>query len=362
LAGQSCTTVSIGLLCRRTGGLVSNLSSTGRLASNGIQRWSNVGLQTGKRTSLLAPHSAPMLTRLSLSPLLARSSAYQLTIGTTLRPQTRLFSSSQAGCQTTSLISALPRFKDNSTGWLGAGLGAAGTAVLFAAGMTAVTSKGQDDGFASIVRERLFYTYGTVAAGLGITAASAASFWRSGIAFRMAPIPFALMSIGASLTSMIALQMTPHENTALRTALFTTFTAAQGLALCPLFTLGGPLLMQAAAATAAVVGSLSVVAASAPSESFLSWSGPLSLGLGIVFACSLGSLFFPGSRPLHNVLMYGGLAVFGGFTLVDTQRVIVAARRSYEFDPIQHSLGIYMNFLQIFFRMAILLSDSKKKK
>lgn len=304
-----------------------------------------------------------MLTRLAQSPLLSRSTGSPLVLGTALRSQTRMFSSSQPGFQTTSLIAALPRFKENTTGWLGAGLGAAGLAVLFAAGMTAVTSPGtRDDSFGSITRARLFYTYGTVAAGLGITAVSAAAFWRSGIAYRMAPLPFALLSIGASIASMIALRSTTEQDSmALRTALFTIFTGAQGLALCPLFSLGGPLLMQAAAGTAAVVGSLSLVAASAPSESFLSWAGPLSLGLGLVFASSLGSLFFPGSALLHNIVMYGGLAVFGGFTLVDTQRVVADARRAYTFDPIQHSLGIYMNFLNIFIRIAVLL-DSKKKK
>ncbi len=39
--------------------------------------------------------------------------------------------------------------------------------------------------------------------------------------------------------------------------------------------------------TAGVVGGLSTVAATAPSEKFLNIAGPLSIGLGVVFASSV---------------------------------------------------------------------------
>ena len=40
--------------------------------------------------------------------------------------------------------------------------------------------------------------------------------------------------------------------------------------------------------TAGVVGGLTLTAACAPSERFLHWGGPLSLGLGVVFVASIG--------------------------------------------------------------------------
>lgn len=40
--------------------------------------------------------------------------------------------------------------------------------------------------------------------------------------------------------------------------------------------------------TAGVVGGLSAVAVCAPSDKFLSIGGPLAIGLGVVFASSLG--------------------------------------------------------------------------
>ena len=53
-----------------------------------------------------------------------------------------------------------------------------------------------------------------------------------------------------------------------------------GAVLAPLCFLGGPLLIRAAWYTAGIVGGLSAVAACAPSEKFLSISGPLAMGLG----------------------------------------------------------------------------------
>ena len=52
----------------------------------------------------------------------------------------------------------------------------------------------------------------------------------------------------------------------------------------------GPLVARAALYTAGVVGALSLTAACAPSEKYLYMSGPLSLGLGVVFVASIGML------------------------------------------------------------------------
>ena len=52
--------------------------------------------------------------------------------------------------------------------------------------------------------------------------------------------------------------------------------------------LGGPLLTRALLYTGAVVSGLTLTAASAPSEKFLYWAGPLAVGLGVVCVSSLG--------------------------------------------------------------------------
>ena len=52
--------------------------------------------------------------------------------------------------------------------------------------------------------------------------------------------------------------------------------------------LGGPLVLRAAAVTGGVIGALSLTAACAPDGKFLTWGGPLAIGLGGVCMACLG--------------------------------------------------------------------------
>lgn len=61
-----------------------------------------------------------------------------------------------------------------------------------------------------------------------------------------------------------------------------------GAMVAPLACLGGAAVLRAAWYTAGIVGGLSLIAATAPSEKFLNMSGPLAIGLGVVFASSIG--------------------------------------------------------------------------
>lgn len=71
--------------------------------------------------------------------------------------------------------------------------------------------------------------------------------------------------------------------------------------------------------------------------------GPLAIGLGVVFASSLGSMFLPASTALgaglYSMSLYGGLLLFSAFLLYDTQRIVHRAQTHPEyalqkFDPI----------------------------
>lgn len=119
--------------------------------------------------------------------------------------------------------------------------------------------------------------------------------------------------------------------------------ATMGAMLAPMCFLGGPLLLRAGWYTAGVVGGLSMIAVCAPSEKFLMMGGPLAMGLGVVIMSSLGTMFFPATTALgaglNSISLYGGLLLFGGFLLYDTQRIIVKAERYPNFgvppyDPI----------------------------
>jgi FtsH-binding integral membrane protein len=64
---------------------------------------------------------------------------------------------------------------------------------------------------------------------------------------------------------------------------------------------------------------------------------------------------------VYSLALYGGLILFGGFMLYDTQKIIYRAERhpvygAGKFDPINSSLGIYADTLNIFIRIAQILA------
>lgn len=64
----------------------------------------------------------------------------------------------------------------------------------------------------------------------------------------------------------------------------------------------------------------------APNDRFLYMGGPLAIGLGVVFASSIGSMFLPPTTALgaglYSMSLYGGLLLFSAFLLYDTQRIV----------------------------------------
>ena len=64
-----------------------------------------------------------------------------------------------------------------------------------------------------------------------------------------------------------------------------------GAFIAPVTLLGGPIVLKAAWYTAGIVGGLSLIAATAPSEKFLNMGGPLAIGLGVVLASSIGNIY-----------------------------------------------------------------------
>merc|ERR1719433_839859 len=142
--------------------------------------------------------------------------------------------------------------------------------------------------------------------------------------------------------------------------------AVIGAVIAPLCLLGGPILLRGAWYTAGMVGGLSTVAACAPSDKFLYMGGPLAMGFGVVFASSIASAFLPPTTALgagvYSIALYGGLILFGGFILYDTQKIIKKAENhpvgwgGHKYDPINSSMGIYTDTLNIFIRIAQILA------
>ena len=88
--------------------------------------------------------------------------------------------------------------------------------------------------------------------------------------------------------------------------------------------------------------------------------GVLAIGLGGLIGVGVLSMFYPGSRALYNMQMYGGIALFSLFVLYDTQRVMYRAKTEMKFDPVRNALTIYLDAINLFVRFATLLGNRKK--
>lgn len=221
------------------------------------------------------------------------------------------------------------------------------------------------------VRARLQDVFSAFGGGVAVTAGSAFIGYRMGIVevmARMSP----LMLLGATavtgIGSMLLCIATPKENVAMKLGTFGLFNACMGLSLAPVAYMGGPIVLKAALYTGALVGSLALVAANSPSEKFLYMGAPLAMGLGVVAIASIAPMFMSASSAavpvLYNISLYGGLALFSGFTLYDTQKIIQHSKvlSDEEFDPFNESIHIYMDAINIFVRMVQILGSGNRRK
>jgi len=226
------------------------------------------------------------------------------------------------------------------------------------------------------VKDRVKDTYMYFGGSLFATAGTAAAVFRSPTAMNLVSRG-GLMAMGVSIAAMIGSSMiarsipyTPGMGT--KQLAWLAHCAVVGAVIAPICLLGGPILTRAAWYTAGMVGGLSTVAVCAPSDKFLYMGGPLAMGLGLVFCASIGSAFLPPTTALgagmYSVAMYGGLILFGAFLLYDTQKIIYKAERhpagygAPPFDPVNASIGIYMDTINIFIRIAQLLAGGNRRK
>jgi len=95
-------------------------------------------------------------------------------------------------------------------------------------------------------------------------------------------------------------------------------------------------------------------------RSYLYIGGMLSSGLSILVTLSFLNFFFR-SMFMFNIQLYLGLVVFCGFVVFDTQ-LIVEKSVMGDKDFVGHALELFLDFINIFVRLLIILSKDKKEK
>ncbi|XP_025085660.1 bax inhibitor 1-like [Pomacea canaliculata] len=177
-----------------------------------------------------------------------------------------------------------------------------------------------------------------------------------------------LLTTIAAICLLIWLASTRHakENLNMRMAIFTGFTFCSGVSLGPLLdlaiTIEPSIIATALLGTAVVFISFSLAALYNNQRTYLYMGGFLMSALSWLLILSIGNLFFA-SRLLFDINLYAGLFLFCAFVLYDTQ-LIVEKRRHGDDDYIWHSVDLFLDFINIFRRLIIILSrkENEKKK
>jgi len=128
---------------------------------------------------------------------------------------------------------------------------------------------------------------------------------------------------------------------------------------------GAGVLVRAGGATMAIMASLAMTGMVAPSDAYVKTYGYVNAGCFLMLGACAASFFAPPmsgfAMGLESFIMFGGLALFSlkGFT--DLQRCVVAAQQPGQFDPINHANAITHDAINIFIRLVLMMSNSKRK-
>lgn len=179
-----------------------------------------------------------------------------------------------------------------------------------------------------------------------------------------------LLALLGTIGFMLALQLTPHEpkNQLKRLGYLVGFAGCTGLSLGPLLDqvirIDPSIISTAFFATTLIFICFTVSALWAEERSFLYLGGTLLSCLTTLCFLGFVNIFFR-SQMFYQLHLYGGLVLFCGFILYDTQ-LIIAKHKNGDTDFLWHSVDLFIDFINVFRRIMIILankeSDKKNKK
>ncbi|SJL06073.1 related to Bax Inhibitor family protein [Armillaria ostoyae] len=278
-----------------------------------------------------------------------------------------VFSSSRSYMSETPIIQTSKAFSWRRFALTAAGV--AGTVVVIEGVLNRETRDGLSAGEQALLHDSFKYTGG----GLVLTALAARAMFKSGFAVRvMSANPWLVLGVSlvGGIGTMVGTMYTSPENTVQKHLLWGAFNLCQAATLSPMFFFAPAILSRAALYTCGIVGSLSYVGATATNDKYINMGGPLLAGITVVALSSLAPMALPlGMRGLavtEAISLYGGLALFGGFVLYDTQKILLHARMAEQgrmiADPINEALGLELDMINIFIRLVQILSMQNNRK
>ncbi|XP_023023598.1 bax Inhibitor-1 isoform X2 [Leptinotarsa decemlineata] len=179
-----------------------------------------------------------------------------------------------------------------------------------------------------------------------------------------------ISAIGA-LVCFYLLMSTPDDNgkaMTKRVGYLLGFSGLTGVGMGPLLEhvilVNPTIIVTAFFATSAVFVCFSICAMLSERGKWLYLGGTLMSMLTALMVLSFANLFF-GAVWIYQTQLYLGLLAMCGFVLFDTQ-MIIEKRRAGSRDFVAHSLDLFVDFIGIFRRLLIILTqkeqDSRKKR
>jgi len=210
------------------------------------------------------------------------------------------------------------------------------------------------------VKNHLKNVYTTLAISLGLAAVGAYIH----VCTEMLKGSF-LTSFG-SIILLLLLYATPDNgsNEKMRFGYLLGFAGLTGLSTGPLLDMAisvdPSIIVTAFFGTCVVFVCFTLAAMYAPDRKYLYLGGTLLSLLSTMFWMALINAFL-GSRFLFQLNLYIGLVVMCGFILYDTQ-MIIEKRRMGDQDYIWHSVDLFIDFMDIFRRLLIILAQKEDRK
>jgi FtsH-binding integral membrane protein len=201
-----------------------------------------------------------------------------------------------------------------------------------------------------------------VSMGLALLACAAGSYVHMYTKIITAGI---LPTIGTFVAMITMLMMAPTaENQPKRFALLLTTAFLCGISQGPLLELvvevDESIVMTAFLATSLIFLCFSVSALLSEDRKWIAMGGILLSSLSWLVLFGFLNIFFQ-SQLIYQVSVYFGLFIFCGFVLYDTQLIVEKARRG-DNDYIAHCLDLFLDFLNIFRYLLIILTDKEVKR
>jgi len=210
------------------------------------------------------------------------------------------------------------------------------------------------------VKVHLKNVYGTM--GLALLACAIGGYVHLFTNFFSAGLLSTFGSIGLMIW-LLASAPTP-ANIAKRFSILMGFSFLTGVSLGPhlkhAIDLDPTIVPTAFLATSLIFACFSLCSLLCDDGRFLALGGTLMSGITWMLLLSLVYMF-TGVQMLFTIHVYLGLGLMCGFVLYDTQMIIEKRRRGND-DFIGHTLDLFIDFIGIFRRLLVILSDKKDNK